>query len=461
MISTSVKDVGSVMNAITPSSSTSNSSSGSNVSFQSVLDNQTNKESVGQPKADNNTKVEDKEPVDACDNTKVEKDTKSADVDDTSEAEDVAKATDAQGMTEEVDEEVLEILGGAAYELMQQIAEVLGVSVEEVQSTMEMLGMNDVELLNPDKLSDLILTISGSNDSLSLLTNEELYTDYQQIMEQLKGLLQKCEEALEMNPEQLNKLIDDVAIQQATMDAVEEMPIEEMDIPEVPQDDASDTVYIHKVTEADIYNNAGTVTVEVTEPKQDAGQSTESNARQENPFAQNLLNQQPQMVQELENLAQTSTSWDADTEQIMRQIMDYMKIHVGPEATDIEMRLTPESLGTLHVQVASKSGVLTANFMAENETVKAVLESQMVQLKESFAEQGVKVEAIEVTVQTHEFERNLEQGRGRQQEETNNKKNKTRRINLNAPLDTELVEEEDKLAAEMMAANGSTVDYTV
>lgn len=454
MISTSVKDVGSVMNAITPSSSTSNSSSNSNVSFQSFLDNQTNKESVEQPKADNNTKVEEKEPVDAYENTKVEKDTKPTDVNDTSKSEEVAEATDAQDMTEEV----LEVLGGAAYELMQQIAEVLGVSVEEVQSTLEMLGMNDVELLNPDKLSDVFLTISGSNDSLSLLTNEELYTDYQQIMEQLKGLLQECGETLEMDSEQLNKLIDDVAMQQAVMDAAEEMPVVETDI---PQDDASDTVYIHKVTEADMYNNAGTVTVETTETKQDAGQSMEGNAQQENPFAQNLLNQQQQMVQELESLAQTSTNWDADTEQIMRQIMDYMKIHVGPEATDIEMRLTPESLGTLHVQVASKGGVLTANFVAENETVKAVLESQMIQLKESFAEQGVKVEAIEVTVQTHEFERNLEQGRGRQQEENDNKKNKTRRINLNAPLDTELVEEEDKLAAEMMAANGSTVDYTV
>lgn len=83
----------------------------------------------------------------------------------------------------------------------------------------------------------------------------------------------------------------------------------------------------------------------------------------------------------------------------------------------------------------------------------------MVQLQEQFEEQGIKVEAIEVTVQTHEFEQNLEQGRGRNQQEPE-KRNRTRRINLNDSLVMEAMEEEDALAAEMMAASGSTVDYT-
>ena len=58
----------------------------------------------------------------------------------------------------------------------------------------------------------------------------------------------------------------------------------------------------------------------------------------------------------------------------------------------------------------------------------------MVQLKESFAEQGVKVEAIEVTVQTHSFEQNLEQGRGNQSDQESGagvSRRRTRRINLN------------------------------
>ena len=125
------------------------------------------------------------------------------------------------------------------------------------------------------------------------------------------------------------------------------------------------------------------------------------------------------------------------------------------------MQLHPASRGTVQVQIASRGGAVTANFITQNEAVKAALESQMVQLIERFDEQGVKVEAIEVTVQTHEFERNLEQGRGRgQQNEEPAKKGRIRRINLNDAVSMENMEEEDALAADMMAANGNTVDYT-
>ena len=176
-------------------------------------------------------------------------------------------------------------------------------------------------------------------------------------------------------------------------------------------------------------------------------------------FLQNLKAEvmQPEM-----NAVQSDTMWSVDTQDIMRQIMDYMRIQVKPDMSNLEMQLHPESLGTLQIQVSSKGGVVTANFITQNEAVKAALESQMIQLKESFAEQGVKVEAVEVTVQTHQFEQNLEQGRGRQSSEPD-KKSKTRRIQLNGDLTMETLEEleeDEQLAAQMMAANGNTVDYT-
>ena len=108
--------------------------------------------------------------------------------------------------------------------------------------------------------------------------------------------------------------------------------------------------------------------------------------------------------------------------------------------------------------------MVTANFITQTETVKAALESQMVQLKESFAEQGVKVEAIEVTVQTHSFEQNLEQGRGNQSDQESGagvSRRRTRRINLNTAFaEDEPQTEEDRIAADIMSANGNTVDFT-
>lgn len=458
MISTSVQDVGNVMNALAASTSTSKSSVDSKVSFQSVWNQQTNKDGVEQPKTKESAKVKESEETGRYEQSKVEKNTRSDETDKAAETEEVTKVTDTQE-TEETDEEVLEVLGSAAYEMMRQVADVLGVSLEDIQSTMEALGMEELDILNPNKLGELLLNMSGSEDSLTLLTNEELYADYQQVMERLQSMMQECSETLDMSREELNGLLEQMNVRQMNEEAVEELPVVEVEIA-TPKSEQSETVYIDNLTKADIFDSAGAVSVKAPEAKQDAGESMEGNAQQSNPFAQSPLEQQ-QAIQEMESLTQTTSSRDADTQDIMQQIMDYMKIQVSPENTDIEMRLHPESLGTLHVQVASKGGVLTANFITQNETVKAALESQMVQLKENFAEQGVKVEAIEVTVQTHQFERNLDQGESRQDEANDSKKSRTRRINLDASLDIEEIAEEDKLTAEMMAASGSTVDYTV
>ena len=145
-------------------------------------------------------------------------------------------------------------------------------------------------------------------------------------------------------------------------------------------------------------------------------------------------------------------------DEIMDQIMDYMKFTLNADTTSLEMQLHPASLGTLQIQIASKGGVVTANFIAQNEAVKAALESQMVQLREQFEEQGVKVEAIEVTVQTHEFEQNLEQGRGRNHQETE-KKGRGRRISLGGAFNLE-DQEESLTEPDMMVTGSSTVSYT-
>lgn len=152
-------------------------------------------------------------------------------------------------------------------------------------------------------------------------------------------------------------------------------------------------------------------------------------------------------------------AWSENTQEIMNQILDYMKLQLNADTTNLEMQLHPASLGTLQIQLASKAGVVTANFIAQNEAVKAALEVQMVQLKEQFEEQGIKVESIQVTVQTHEFERNLdEQGRGRNQQPE--KKNRTRRINLNGSLSAEDSETEEITPLGRIAVGSSTVEYT-
>lgn len=366
-----------------------------------------------------------------------------------------------QGTVEELSPEELEraaeALGSAAMELMQQIADVFGISMEELQAVMGELNMEPADLLDASALGGLILQLGGAADVYALVTDEELYGKYQMLMEQLQGVLQENAEEFNLNPETLAGLAK-------AGQAVEEVSDEAAGDPEAG---------LTGTNTSDMNANGTEGALQKWQETQDTsdrdGGQTRDNGRQPdgkegkgeytNILIQNIRNEQfqPGAVQ-TDNIVQNSP-WTEQTRNIMDQIMDYMKLQLGSDTTSLEMQLHPASLGTLQVQIASKGGIVTANFITQNETVKAALESQMIQLRESFEEQGVKVEAIEVTVQTHEFERNLEQGRGRNQQEPE-KKSRVRRIHLGDIQSMETLDEEDALTAEMMAADGSTVNYT-
>ncbi|MDE7232530.1 MAG: flagellar hook-length control protein FliK, partial [Lachnospiraceae bacterium] len=189
--------------------------------------------------------------------------------------------------------------------------------------------------------------------------------------------------------------------------------------------------------------------------KGEGSMTGEQNAQ--HTFLQNLTGQ----TEEVEAPVERPVYTQPETNQIMDQIVEYMKSNIKPETQELEMQLHPASLGTVHVQLAAKDGVITAQFAAQNETVKAVLETQMIQLKQQFEEQGIKVEAVEVTVANHAYGEQFSQEQDAQQQGEAAKKS-TRRINLDDLEEDALEEMEDseRIAVEMMQANGSTVDYT-
>ena len=359
-------------------------------------------------------------------------------------------------------EKAQEVLGTVVQNLMQRIADTFSISEEELQGTMNELGMQVTDLTDPAQLNELLMMISGAEDSFALLTDEALYSNVKGIMDLQKELVGQAQDELQISPEQWQNVVSTVAEEAAEPAITVEVEGNPADSGKAVQDltdrlaDTEQEPEIPAQTSVRGSQNAKSRDSE-------GGQNNTSEGQQGNLLLQNL--KEGNFLSGLQETARTEGANVTDTQDIMRQIMDYMKVSVKADSSDLEMQLHPQSLGTLHVQMASKNGVVTANFITQNETVKAALESQMVQLKESFAEQGVKVEAIEVTVQTHQFEQNLEQGRGQQssnENETGAGRRRTRRINLNAAAlaEEEPQTEEDRITADMMSANGNTVDFT-
>lgn len=183
------------------------------------------------------------------------------------------------------------------------------------------------------------------------------------------------------------------------------------------------------------------------------------------PTANPLLQSVSEQIQsKLEAIMQESnpTAEQPNTEQIMKQVLDHMKLQMKGQVTEMELQLHPASLGTINLQVAFKDGALTAQLTAQNETVKTALESQMVQLKETLNEQGLKVESIEVTIESHEFERNLQQNDPNEGNQNQGKKQGRRRIVLDSEEGIEGLDltEEEQMIAKLMVDNGNSVDFS-
>ncbi len=456
MTGTAVKEVASVFGSFVPSGVQS-VKNGSQDGFQKVWDSQS-------PQGGSNKAADTQTPVKKTPGDSLK--ARDEHMIRSSQAEPKEAGTE---LSEEDLEEAMAVLGTAAEELIQQVADTLGVDVAEVRSAMGELGMGSLDVLDQGKLGELFLLVSGAENSYALITNESLYSDYQELMAQLTNVLQDASQELDLDAGQMDGILEKLM-------ALEEQPVVSPVMEEAQPDiqvedlrsDEGKPVEDFKPQESG--NQPLTQEAVLGAAKEDgaANDAREDGGGKHRPAdksgAESLPLPNPVNSQAVEGTGQTSGSapaWDVNTRDIMRQIMDYMRIQLRPETSDLEMQLHPANLGTLQIHVASKGGVVTANFITQNEMVKAALESQIVQLKENFEEQGIKVNAIEVTVEPHAFERNLDQGRGGSQEQSATKRNRTRRINLNDPVSMEGMEEEDALTADMMAADGSTVNYTV
>lgn len=452
MTGTSVKDVGLTLGSMAASRNVSAKDLSRN-GFRKVWDNQSGKENFGESANEAQTVIR-KTPGESL---KAKEEHRLRTV----------KPEEIEESPEEMSgikpEEAMMVLQTAATELTEKIADAFGMSSEEVQTAMEELDMGSLDVLNPGKLGELLLKVSGAEDSYALVTNEALYDSYRDLMGQLQSVVQEAGRELNLDEGQIAGLLEKMREQP------DELMTGEETMPEVRAEDVrSDSEKAVEKTDEMQPVTEKTVVGEEESKKTETGSESGSEERQQpspdkgetsNLFLQNLKTEQfqPQNIQEVQN----TSAWSPDTQDIMRQIMDYMKVQVKSDMSNLEMQLHPQNLGTLQIHVASKGGVVTANFITQNEAVKSALESQMVQLQQNFEEQGIKVNAIEVTVQTHEFERNLDQGRGGNQNQEPTKRNRIRRINLNDASVPGEMEQEDALAAEMMAADGNTVDYTV
>lgn len=200
----------------------------------------------------------------------------------------------------------------------------------------------------------------------------------------------------------------------------------------------------------------------------------------QNPIETNPMNenvnvnaQQPSFADAVQNAPETpyvpERYSDVNPQDVMNQIVEQARTNISENTRSIEMVLNPEHLGRVYLEVSTKDGQTSARLVTENENVKAALENQMMQLRENLNNQGLKIESVEVSVGTHEFDQALEENQmhenARQEEEERaaeeaERQQRPRNLHIDDLEDDALeMTEEEELNARMMREQGNTMDY--
>ncbi len=395
------------------------------------------------------------------------------------------KPKKCEEVTKNVKDEDVSRVEKAINEVLEEISEELDVSLEDIEAALETLGLTTLALLDAEKLPEIVAQIFGLEDTISLATDDAAYEGLLNITDSVKETVEELckdveipaeefKEALKVNEEPAKEKVslnnEEPAKEKVSLNN-EEAANENVSLNEEPKH------FEEKITVSDnrkehTYEGGADNSLETKEVEafkievsrefdgeDNKGFNPDTNSQQ-NPlsFAEKLLER---VTEALNKESETVSYTSFDAQNILDQITESIKVDVSSETSEINLKLHPESLGTVSVKVLTNSeGVLTAEFRAQNDAVKAVIESQAVVLKEALEAKGVTVEAVEVLVQSHQFDRNLsDQSKGYNEEAP--KKRGLRRINLSDEMALEETEDsEDTLVKEMMAQNGNTIDYS-
>lgn len=421
------------------------------------------------------------------------------------------KTAEASGQeTESLDEEKIKDLAEEISEITNQIVDKIKsefeVTDEEIEEAMEVLGLTIADLTKPAELRNLLMELTGTSDSIELLTNVELYDSVKEVTDFASNLFTEVAKDFSLSTEQLTEMINTESFEEALNEVNVSVKTNEAEAEVEAEAEIVSEVTVDKTTDAALaFENSDKANANETKPVE----SNNSNESEEVPidtekkapekiekpesFAQSSLMNDEAMNERSENrksfnfdssknqeftfnqtqavtnqtvntvgdIVETVTSYTTgtDTDNIMRQVTDYVKVHISEDVTKMEIELHPASLGTVNMQINSQNGQITAHLTVQNELVKSVLETQMIKLQETFDEQGTKVSAIEVTVAEYSLN---SQSDNNYSEERNGRDygSKKKGINLNEIGSLDELDEEEQLEAKVMEMNGSSVNYT-
>lgn len=382
--------------------------------------------------------------------------------------------------------EVKKITDDISSQIVEKVTDDLDISEDELNNAMQLLGLTAMDLLNPANLSALYCEVTGNaSDPQALVLNADftaLFNDVSQIASENDAQLDLLSQLTASDDGEILDA-DIVSSADTTEKTVDSSYDDTAASGQNINDTADEAVKVYDGgTQDSSYQNPdegtssgetgnGITSDEKTQSKSLADSSFDDSGERvlhhddgthsDNSMLHASVSEQLNTDTSFE-MSQSQSRLRVDTTDIIRQIVDSMSISNTTEESAINLQLTPESLGRMYINVSQKNSEISARITVSNEAVKEALQTQMVNLKEALNNSGIRVNEVEITVASHEFERNLEQGAAndsRQQESTNSYNGSN---SSDSGIDSDMMQDraEERLVTQIMRDNGNSVDFT-
>ena len=342
-----------------------------------------------------------------------------------------------------------------------KVMDMLKLSPEELNSFLDSQGLDITELTDQEVLKQLVLKSSGKSDVLDFLTDGDLAQTLKELVEQVEALKEQMGQGI--TTEQLKAAIqvltgqEEITPEAAVTGGTDLDPQEKKAATDQKnlseQTETEDSIDGKPEVEVIKFTEAGSGTGETKADDNKSQTQDKAAAKQYETFLDNLTS----AVNEMKTDFMGEEARAGELKAIANQIIERIRVIIKPEQTSMELQLNPENLGKVNLTVQSKAGAMTAHFTVQDEMAKEAIEGQLQLLKDTLQAQGIKVEAIEVTVSSYTFSQDRQpddKGQAAGQD-----KNRSRKLSLEDAISMN-EEPEPERATDITGLSGSNIDMT-
>ncbi len=329
--------------------------------------------------------------------------------------------------------------------LEKELADSLNIPVEVIQNILSDLNLTAVDLKDNKNLNifmQKLLQVDEPSQLLAIPETKEMLKKINEVLANVEKVSEKSEAMAEKNMESttnsaaLANQTESTSDKNAQFDLNKDNANKEIDLDEKQKNGSNDKKLV-------VTNEQKPIIIEKVETVQQNNNTMIINTI-------NPITNQPQQI--ITKVADVKPA--IDQSEIIKQIVQSMKAETKFDLTELKINLKPDHLGDITLKISKENGIISAQFVAENQKVKEIIESNFNQLKDTLKHQGIEISNLSVTVGQESSQDKMDQFMKEQQKS----RKRVQDIIKGIEAEGSSVEAED-LNANPYKINNSSIDF--